>query len=99
MEDVWQQTVKYWQIKNTGVARSKKEFPGLLKQTSDKVGTIENAAHGFRKTGLFILTVNGIDMSKLTSSTAANPPDADNKTDKEKNREPDHPTKRGRECR
>ena len=68
MKKAWQQTVKNWQVKNLGVALSKKEFPGLLKETWRKTATFENAAHGFRKAGLFPLSPEGVDLTKLAPS-------------------------------
>ncbi|KAH3880519.1 hypothetical protein DPMN_004435 [Dreissena polymorpha] len=38
----------------------------------DVVATIENAIHGFRKSGLFPLDPKGIDLSKLEPSKHAN---------------------------
>ena len=65
MKKVWQQTGKDWQVKNIGVAIGKKNFPTLLKLTWERAATFENAAHGFRKSGLFPFTVKGIDETKL----------------------------------
>jgi hypothetical protein len=71
MKKVWKQTVKAWQIEHLGETVGKKEFPCLLKHAWSKVATFENASHGFRKSGLFPLSITGIDTSKLGPSQVA----------------------------
>jgi hypothetical protein len=47
---------------------SKNQFPGIFRQTWFKVANFENACHAFRQSGLFTLTPNGIDKTKLGPS-------------------------------
>jgi hypothetical protein len=46
----------------------------VFKSAWDSVTTFDNAAHGFRRSGLFPLNPNGKDISKLEPSKVANPP-------------------------
>ena len=61
MKAVWQSKVKEWQMDNIGRPLSKKEFPAIFKATWQKVATFENAVNGFKRSGLFPLTPDGID--------------------------------------
>ena len=68
MKNVWKQTVKAWQIEHFGETVGKKDFPGLLKKAWGKVSAFENASHGFRKFGIYPLSITGIDSTKLGPS-------------------------------
>lgn len=50
-----------------------KELPRSVKVRFDSVTTFKWAAHGFRRSGLFPLNPNGIDISKLKLSKVARP--------------------------
>ena len=71
MKSAWHKTVKEWQMTHIGETLTKKQFPALFKTVWDQVTTMENACNGFRRAGLFPLTANGIDKSKLTPSRMA----------------------------
>ena len=62
------QTVKAWQVEHVGETVGKKDFPGLLKKAWGKVATFENASHGFRKSGIYPLSITCIDSTKLGPS-------------------------------
>ena len=60
--------VKEWQMSNVGEVLTKKQFPAVFRKTWYRVATLENAAHGFRRSGLYPLSPDGIDKSKLGPS-------------------------------
>lgn len=68
LKSAWQAAVKTWQLDHIGEALSKTQFPEIFKETWVKVTTFENACHGFRQSGLFPLTPDGIDKTKLGPS-------------------------------
>jgi hypothetical protein len=68
--------LKKWQLENIGETLTKRQFPAVFKSAWQTVSTLENASHGFRRSGLFPLDVAGIDKSKLEPSKIANPPRA-----------------------
>ena len=68
MKTVWKAMVKEWQMSNVGEVLTKKQFPAVFRKTWNRVATLENASHGFRRAGLYPLSSEGIDMSKLGPS-------------------------------
>ena len=61
MESEWQANVKEWQMNHIGQALSKKEFPTIFRKTWYAVATL-------RRSGMFPLGPDGIDLSKLGPS-------------------------------
>ena len=50
---------------------TKKDFPAVFSDTWKQVATFQNAANGFRRSGLFPLSADGIDSTKLGPSALA----------------------------
>ncbi|XP_053403175.1 uncharacterized protein LOC128558284 [Mercenaria mercenaria] len=69
-----EENLKHWQLENIGETLTKRQFPAVFKSAWETVSTLENAAHGFRRSGLYPLDPNGIDKTKLEPSKIANPP-------------------------
>ncbi|XP_069103883.1 uncharacterized protein [Argopecten irradians] len=65
MKSAWRGNVKQWQMDNLGKAFTKYDFPKVFKQSWETCATLSNAAHAFKRSGLFPLTAEGIDQSKL----------------------------------
>ncbi|XP_069109467.1 uncharacterized protein [Argopecten irradians] len=65
MKSAWRGNVKQWQMDNLGKAFTKYDFPKVFKQSWETCATLSNAAHAFKRSGLFPLTPEGIDQSKL----------------------------------
>ncbi|XP_053392934.1 uncharacterized protein LOC128555225 [Mercenaria mercenaria] len=74
MKSAWKKNLKHWQLENIGETLTKRQFPAVFKSAWETVSTLENAAHGFRRSGLYPLDPNGIDKTKLEPSKIANPP-------------------------
>lgn len=68
MKTVWKAMVKEWQMSHVGEVLTKKQFPEVFRKTWYRVATLENSAHGFRRSGLYPLSPDGIDKSKLGPS-------------------------------
>ena len=81
MKSVWQAQVKQWQAENIGRFITKNEFPMIFKAAWEKVATYENAANGFKSSGLFPFTPKGIKMTKFGPSKIANKDASDDPVD------------------
>ena len=81
MKSVWQAQVKQWQAENIGRFITKNEFPMIFKAAWEKVATYENAANGFKRSGLFPFTPKEIDMTKFGPSKIANKDASDGPVD------------------
>ena len=68
MKTVWKAMVKEWQMSHVGEVLTKKQFPEVFRKTWYHVATLENSAHGLRRSGLYPLSPDGIDKSKLGPS-------------------------------
>lgn len=68
MKSAWISEVKYWQMNHIGEVLTKKTFPEVFKIVWDRVTTLENSTQGFKKSGLYPLTPEGIDLTKLGPS-------------------------------
>ena len=74
----WQKQLKQWQMAHIDECLTKKEFPGLFKSAWNQVAMMENASNGFRQSGLFPLSTEGIDTTKLGPSEVAYAPKTEN---------------------
>ena len=70
MKASWKKEVKKWQSEHLGEVFTKKSFAGVFRHTWDNVATIGNAISAFKRSGIFPLSINGIDQSKLTHPEA-----------------------------
>ena len=63
--------MRNWQMHHIGEVLTKNQFPLVFKRTWDTCTTLENSVQGFKRSGLFPLTIEGIDRSKLGPSKLA----------------------------
>lgn len=68
MKSSWKKDVKLWQLENLGQAFTKKHFPAVFRKMWYNVAKLENAVHGFQRSGLYPLCAEKIDMTKLAPS-------------------------------
>ncbi|XP_033731184.1 LOW QUALITY PROTEIN: uncharacterized protein LOC117320803 [Pecten maximus] len=68
MKAAWTKHVKQWQMQHIGEVLTKRMFPEVFRGTWYQVATFANAWKGFQKSGLFPLSSDGIDRTKLAPS-------------------------------
>lgn len=71
MKQKWRQHVKEWQMEHLGEVFTKNNFPEVFKRTWESTTTLELSVHAFKRAGLFPLSLEGIDKSKLGPSMLA----------------------------
>ena len=74
MKSAWKAQLKTWQMENIGCVVTKSVFPGLFRIAWERVATLQNAAQGFKRSGLFPLGSENVGKSKLGSSKLLSPP-------------------------
>ncbi|XP_060583014.1 uncharacterized protein LOC132739337 [Ruditapes philippinarum] len=73
MKMKWSVAVKAWQMENLGQPFTKYHFPSVFKTAWDKVTTLANSISAFKRSGLYPLSIKGIDLSKLGPSKLSAP--------------------------
>ncbi|XP_060791261.1 homeobox and leucine zipper encoding b isoform X2 [Neoarius graeffei] len=73
MKASWEKCVKEWQTQHVDEVFTKTHFPSVFKKAWYSVTTLENSVNGFKRSGLFPLSIDGIDVSKLGPSKVACP--------------------------
>ena len=69
LKSSWKAVVKQWHLDHLGEVFTKKHFPAVFKKAWKQTVTPTLAINGFRRSGLFPLTRNGIDETKLAPSS------------------------------
>lgn len=72
MKSKWKEMVKKWQMEHLGEPFTKANFPEVFKSTWTSVANLTNSVSAFKRSGLFPLTPDGIDQSKLGPSKMTN---------------------------
>ena len=66
LKAAWESEVKAWQMSHLGEVITKNNFAGVFKRAWERVSNLTNSVSAFKRSGLFPLTIQGIDISKLT---------------------------------
>ncbi|MEW8546491.1 MAG: hypothetical protein AB2693_23480 [Candidatus Thiodiazotropha sp.] len=74
MKTAWKAQLKTWQMENIGCVVTKSVFPGLFRLAWERVATLQNAAQGFKRSGLFPLGPENVDKTKLGPAKLLSPP-------------------------
>ena len=65
MKPDWKAMVKERQCDHVGQVPTMKQFPAVFKRTWNQVAAPGNAPRGFRRAGLYPLSLSGIDLTKF----------------------------------